>query len=203
MHPFFRSCVLSAAIALCAPFASAAVLDFDDIAGPDGFASVPANYGGLDWSGSGLSVFTGEQAPFTAHSGQGRVTTDWIDGGPIASTIRFLAPSVFHGAWFSGYSDSSVRFDLYAEGQLVASSASLQLSAAPGFLDAGWGRAIDTVVVFSGFQASYVMDDFSFDRVSPVPEPGVASMLLAALGIAGAARLRRRSMAPGAPVRRE
>lgn len=191
MHSTFRNIAMSAAFALCAPFASAGVLNFDDIVGPDGFAAVPGNYGGLDWSNSGLSVFTSEQAPFTPHSGQGRVSTDWIDGGPIASTIRFLAPTVFTGAWFSGYSDSSVRFDLYAGGQLVASSDWLQLSDTPAFLDAGWDSAIDAVVVSTGFQASYVMDDFTFEDTAQVPEPGSLGLVLAGIGLAGASRRRR------------
>jgi len=191
MHPIFRSFVLSAAIALCAPFASATVLNFDDIVGPDDIAFVPANYGGLDWSNSGLSAFTYNQWPFTAHSGQGRVTTDWVDGGPVASTIRFLAPTVFEGAWFSGYSDSSVRFDLYLGGQLVASSASLQLGETPAFLAAGWDGAIDTVVVASDFQASYVMDDLSFEDAAEVPEPGSLALVLGGIGLAGVVRRRK------------
>lgn len=191
MHPTIRNFAASAAFVLCAPFASATVLTFDDIVGPDGYAAVPGNYGGVDWSDAGLSVFTGAQDPFTAHSGDGRVTTDWIDGGPIASTIRFLAPTMFEGAWFAGYGDSSVRFDLYASGQLVFSSLALQLSSAPAFLAAGWNGAVDTVVVFSGAQGSYVMDDFSFETAAQVPEPGSLALLLAGFGLAGAVRMRR------------
>ena len=194
MQSIIRNFAVGAAIALCAQFASAAVLNFDDIVGPDSFAAVPGNYGGLDWSASGLNVFTAQGAPFTPHSGLGQVTTDWIDGGPIASTIRFLAPTVFNCAWFSGYEDSSVRFDLYFGGQLVASSAALQLSGTSAFLDAGWAGAIDSVVVRTGAQGSYAMDDFTFVDAAQVPEPGAPALLLA--GVGGLLVLRRKQQRP-------
>jgi len=192
MQHIIRNIAVSAAIALCAPFAQAAVLDFDDIVGPNEYAAVPANYGGLDWSGAGLNVFTGDW-PFTPHSGHGQATTDWIDGGPFASTIRFLAPTVFNGAWFSGYEDASVSFDLYLGGQLVASSALLQLSATSSFLDAGWSSAIDAVVVRTGAQGSYAMDDFTFVDPAEVPEPGSLALMLAG---AGCLILRRKQQGP-------
>lgn len=184
-----RHFAAAAALALSAPFASAAVLNFDDIVGAGDYAAVPAGYGGLDWSGSSWSVLATEQVPYTAHSGAGRVTLGW-GSDDTASTIRFNAPTVFDGAWFAGYTEAAVRFDLYFEGSLVASSTTLSLTDTPAFLDAGWDGAIDTVVVSSGQHAFYVMDDLSY-VAAPVPEPGALALMLAGFGIvAGVARRR-------------
>ena len=189
IRPVFRHAAVAATLALCAPFASATVLTFDDIAGTDDYTAVPAAYGGLDWSGSTWSVLTTEMSPYTAHSGQGRVTMGW-GSDDTASTIRFNAPTVFDGAWFAGYTEAAVRFDLYFEGSLVASSSTLSLTDTPAFLDAGWDGAVDTVVVSSGQHAFYVMDDFSY-TAAPVPEPGALALMLAGFGIvAGVARRR-------------
>ena len=67
----------------------------------------------------------------------------------------------------------------------------LQLSDTPAYLAAGWNGAIDAIVVSSGFQGSYVMDDLSFESAAPVPEPGSMTLMLAGLGLVGYLRLRR------------
>ena len=95
MPSILRGVIAGTALALCASFASAAVLSFDDIVGPNGYDAVPTTYGGLDWSAGGWSVFT-------AHSGDGRIAMGW-DGTDASSTIRFVAPTLFEGAWFAGY----------------------------------------------------------------------------------------------------
>lgn len=189
MHSILRGVIAGTALALCASFASAAVLSFDDIVGANGYAAVPTNYGGLDWSGSSWSAFTAPEAPYTAHSGDGRIAMGW-DGTDATSTIRFLAPTVFDGAWFAGYGEASVRFDLYLAGALVGSSDTLGLSATPAFLASGWTGAVDAVVVSSNLHAFYVMDDFSFQDASEVPEPATLALVLAGLGLAGVARRR-------------
>ena len=184
-----RGLVASAVLALAAPFASADVLGFDDI-GNTGV--VPTNYGGLDWSSSSWIAFSGAQDPYAAHSGEGRVATDF-GSSDADSTIRFLTASVFDGAWFSGYGDAAVTFELYLGGALVASSATLAPTGTAGFLASGYAGLVDAVVVSSPLQAFYAMDDFTFHApVAAVPEPQTWALMVAGLGIVFVARRQRR-----------
>lgn len=163
-----------AAASLCAvSSASANVVDFDDLA--DGF--VPTTYAGIDWSAGDWFAFGGPQDPYTPHSGDVRVTSGFGDPD-AATTIRFTGPATFQGAWFAGLSGAFVQFQLYAAGQLVATSAVLDPTSTPQFLASGYDGWVDRVIVSSPAQGSFVMDDFTF---TTVPEPAPALLLVAGL----------------------
>ena len=182
-HPL-KSLALAVASLAVAPLASATVLTFDDIASDD---FVSANYGGLDWSAGDWFAFAGEQAPFTPHSGSVRIASGF--GDPDSATaIGLGAGKTFQGAWFAGYEDVSVSFQLYEHGTLVATSATLTTSATPTWLASGYAGLVDEVIVSSANQGGFVLDDFTFSAA--VPEP--ASTALLACGLVALAAVARR-----------
>ena len=158
MNKLLCMVALGAALSAGLPAAQAStVLSFDDI-GAGG--AVPLNYGGLDWSAAGWSYYAGDNAPYTPHSGDYRAAMNWYDdsdaaAGQASSAVRFNAPSVFDGAWFSGLQGATVSVDLYLGGNKVWSSSTLDPSA--------------------------TMDDFTF--TAAVPEPAQYALLAAGLGL--------------------
>ncbi len=175
--------------AACVPAAFAGtaartVLNFDDVA--DGV--LPFSYGGLDWSAAGWTAFATPAAPYTAHSGAGRVATGFM-AEDAQSVIRFAQAANFDGAYFAGLGGALLSFELYLGGQKVHASATLDPSATPSFLASGYAGLVDTVRVKSGNHGEFVMDDFTFTQA--VPEPQSYALLLAGLVLVGAASRRR------------
>jgi hypothetical protein len=184
MNRLLSSLALAAASFAAPPFASAAVLGFDDIASDD---LVGAHYGGLDWSAGDWFAFSAEQPPFSAHSGSVRVASGFGDAD-AATAIGLGDGKTFQGAWFAGYEDVTVTFQLYDHGRLVATSATLATSSTPTWLGSGYAGLVDEVIVASTAQGGFVMDDLTFSAA--VPEP--ASMALFVVGLLALVTVARR-----------
>lgn len=172
MKRILTSIALAASLAAGATSASATVLNFDDLTASD---EMPATYGGLDWSG--WSYYDIVQFPYTPASAPTRLY-DRNNDNAFSSASGFT----FQGADFSGASTTSVRFDMYLHGSLVASSVTVLTSALPAFLSSGYSGLVDKVVVISNAPQYFVMDNVT---INAVPEPETYAMMLAGLGLLG------------------
>lgn len=159
------------------------VLTFEDI--PCTNAPITL-YNGVNFNGM-FNCYTDPQSPYTPKSGVARVY-DFTS----PAMFNFLSPTVFNGAWFSGYSDATVQFALFLGAVPVGMSAILSPTDVPAFLSSGYSGLVDGVQVLSPKPDFFVMDDVTFGTTAVVPEP--ASMVLLGtglLGVFGATRRRK------------
>jgi hypothetical protein len=186
-----KSAVWVVAVALLASgAASAAVVNFDDLSGS---GAVADGYGGINWGGV-WTYYDSPQPPYTPSSGLERVYTPGTGSGEY--TFSFVTPDqLFNGAWFAGTDTTTVEFNLYNDGSLVWTSASLGTTSTPTFLSSGYSGAVDVVGVFSNANDFYVMDDVTYGGdVTAAPEPATMSLVLVSL--VGLGVLRRRAYSP-------
>ena len=158
----------------------ATVLTFEGTDGP-----ISAN-GGITFSDGWVS-YSDPPSPYNAHSGNARIYTNDELG-----SWTFDSPVSFDGAWFAGY--YSLSYDLFSQGQLVASSGTIELSDVSTFLGNSYTGLIDKVVV-NGTTDYYVADDITFNANSgAVPEPASWALLIAGFAMTGVAMRRRKTL---------
>lgn len=170
--------------------AGTVVVNFDDLTGA---GTVADGYGGINWGGE-WAYYDAAQSPYTPASQFTRVYgVDPITGSYAAApSFTFGTNVVFDGAYFSGADFSPVYFNLYLNGNLVHTSATLTPSDVPAFLDSGYSGQVDKVTVIPADPGYYVMDNVTYDTINAVPEPS-SVVMLGAGGLAlvlGAARRR-------------
>ena len=177
--------MVACALFLLGPQAKATVITFDDLVGSGSLTS----YAGLTWTNT--TYYDAVQPAYTPKSGAQRVyNSDYTN--PLV--FEFGGDVYFDGAWFSGY-NPDVKFELYDDGSLVATSGSVATSDVPTFLGSGYGGLVDEVRVVAGdlwgSKNHYIMDDVTYHAV---PEPALCQLgALLALGGLGALRLRKRA----------
>jgi hypothetical protein len=184
MKNFLMPLIAAAAVATLAGSAHASVVTFED--SPTGI--VADGYAGITWNGLWTN-YDSDQNPYYPNSGTNRVY-DTVGSGQF----NFSGPVVFNGAYFSGYGDATVQFEMRLGGLLVATSGILAPSDIPTFLGSGYAGLVDQVNVLSPRPDFFVMDDVTFQASGGggVPEPATWALMIMGFGAVGASLRGRR-----------
>lgn len=138
------------------------VIDFDDLVGQ---APIPEGYAGLNWDPEWFYWDWG-QSPYTPESGLTRIATHnyggYIDFSPLGYDV------VFHGAYISGRSDTSVYLEGHKDGEVVWTSDTITPSSTPYLLGSGNPEEIDKVVLVSSLFNYFSLDTLMYSAPESV-----------------------------------
>lgn len=180
--------------------ASGAVLTFEGLSteGIYNSALVPQGYGGLDWSK--ICVMNSTEADLSGFT-NGVVSADNVAFNSFGrpAEISSTTPFNFEGVYLTGLWNNNLKIDVtgYRGTQKVYASTVVVDVYTPRWFEFDY-LEIDRLVfksyggapAYGGRGNNFVMDDFTFSRTLPTPEP--STFVLLGLGLAGIAVLKKR-----------
>lgn len=181
----FAAGALAAALA-AASSAQAALIDFDDLVGPDDNVQVADGYAGLDWGG--FTLINAPPAVYAAgvHSGPNAIIQ--AVGGSFFGTADG-ADFTFASAWVTGTplrATDTVYFLGFRDGVQVYNYSVDVLTTAPTLLNFDWN--VDRITFDTGWDGG-ILDDITVTGLgpSPIPEPSTWALMLAGFAALGSA----------------
>ena len=205
----FKKLALTGALALTAASSFATTLTFDSFDASQSLVNLaPTSYGGFSWNNFLVSDNTGNTGPGYTTGAVNGINTAFNGGGDPASfssTTPFtLNEAFFAGAWNDGLNLRVVATT--ADQQTLSKDLTLNTGtvtdvvfnwsnlSSVSFVSSGGTRSPNAPVGKTG-GTQFTMDNLTVNATAPVPEPETYALLLAGMGLVGAA-VRRRKAAP-------
>ncbi len=188
----------SVLLMFAAQFASAAVIDFDDL-GDESFAQIGDGYGGFNWNVIG--ALSGSDYPGTG------LDSAVVSGTNVAfnafgawSSIDLAGAGSFDfiGAWFGSYLfEQELAFEGWLDGVLVYSTLDIFVITpeSASWIQLDW-TGIDQLMIYNSLAdwgVSWAMDDFTVEVHSAASVPEASGLVLILMGLLGVGLLRRHS----------
>lgn len=198
---------LAGVFALTAASSFATTLTFDSFNASQSLVNLtPTNYGGLTWTNFLVSDNTGDTGPGYTTGAVSGINTAFNGSGDPASfssaTPFTLNEAYFAGAWNDGLNLRIVATT--ADAQTFVKELTLNTQSATDVVF-NWSNLTSVSFASSGGTRSplapvgktggtqFTMDNLTVNATAPVPEPETYALLLAGMGLVGAAARRRKT----------